>query len=230
MDVRVNLHLEGSGSCSNNPLMCPVGNIGIVLKQRCQKVNRSPSNGQQFILRDYTRSVNRFPVIQIPANALTSPMHLFRELMTLNLDHMLCVFLHQHLAQGAFYLSSGGLTGFHLSADVEVVEIEVVEDEIERSERKEASRFVVEMLSRKQRRVLDLDFNKLVKAGDNCAVCLEELIAKEEIKGQTTEKKTQLITMPCHHIFHVSCISRWLEEQNSCPMCRRQIQYEDLVG
>ncbi|KAK3230354.1 hypothetical protein Dsin_002235 [Dipteronia sinensis] len=52
-----------------------------------------------------------------------------------------------------------------------------------------------------------------------CAVCLE---------GFSAGGADRIVTLPCSHVFHQSCICRWLEEQNKCPMCRRGIQSDDL--
>ncbi|KAM6475412.1 E3 ubiquitin-protein ligase Praja-2 isoform 2-T2 [Liasis olivaceus] len=42
-----------------------------------------------------------------------------------------------------------------------------------------------------------------------CAICCSEYI-KEEI---VTE-------LPCHHFFHVTCITLWLQKSGTCPVCR----------
>ncbi|KAF8032137.1 hypothetical protein BT93_D1149 [Corymbia citriodora subsp. variegata] len=47
---------------------------------------------------------------------------------------------------------------------------------------------------------------------DCCSICLEEF--------HRTEKVTEL---PCSHVFHRRCIIRWLEDKNSCPLCRCQL-------
>jgi hypothetical protein len=44
---------------------------------------------------------------------------------------------------------------------------------------------------------------------NTCSICLE-----------TDTKETH--TTNCGHIFHKSCISTWLKEKNSCPMCRKE--------
>ena len=45
-----------------------------------------------------------------------------------------------------------------------------------------------------------------------CTICL--LNYNEE-----TKKATE-----CHHIFHQECIDRWLQTNNSCPLCRTCLQ------
>ena len=47
---------------------------------------------------------------------------------------------------------------------------------------------------------------------DECTICL--LNYNEE-----TKKATE-----CQHIFHQECIDRWLQENNSCPLCRTCLQ------
>ncbi|KAI3918248.1 hypothetical protein MKX01_041568 [Papaver californicum] len=45
-----------------------------------------------------------------------------------------------------------------------------------------------------------------------CCICLEESKAEEKISR-----------MPCGHMFHADCIVSWLEQSNSCPMCRFKV-------
>lgn len=40
-----------------------------------------------------------------------------------------------------------------------------------------------------------------------CSICHEEL------ESETTETK-------CSHIYHKNCLDTWLENRNSCPLCR----------
>lgn len=41
-----------------------------------------------------------------------------------------------------------------------------------------------------------------------CCICMEQIDCQEE-------------TASCGHKFHISCIHRWCESNNSCPMCRQ---------
>ncbi len=31
----------------------------------------------------------------------------------------------------------------------------------------------------------------------------------------------------CNHAFHIHCIMKWLEKNNTCPMCRAEWQYKE---
>ncbi|XP_021717763.1 RING-H2 finger protein ATL80-like [Chenopodium quinoa] len=49
------------------------------------------------------------------------------------------------------------------------------------------------------------------KLSDDCAICLSDFSAGEEIR----------ILPQCGHGFHVSCIDTWLGSHSSCPSCRQ---------
>ncbi|XP_008575959.1 PREDICTED: E3 ubiquitin-protein ligase RNF181 isoform X1 [Galeopterus variegatus] len=49
-----------------------------------------------------------------------------------------------------------------------------------------------------------------------CPVCLLEF-----------EEEETVIEMPCHHLFHSSCILPWLSKTNSCPLCRHELPTDD---
>ncbi|KAA0044413.1 E3 ubiquitin-protein ligase RNF181-like protein [Cucumis melo var. makuwa] len=44
----------------------------------------------------------------------------------------------------------------------------------------------------------------------DCSVCLDELDCG----------KREVIRIPCGHVYHESCIFEWLNNNNSCPLCR----------
>jgi len=52
------------------------------------------------------------------------------------------------------------------------------------------------------------EVRKLPEAARNCTICMD---AFQE--NHTTKR------LPCMHIFHDECISRWLARANSCPIC-----------
>jgi hypothetical protein len=48
---------------------------------------------------------------------------------------------------------------------------------------------------------------------ENCSICLEPIIFKPEDPKSTTALK-------CGHIFHESCVGKWLKTNATCPTCR----------
>ncbi|KAJ6593700.1 hypothetical protein B0H19DRAFT_877487, partial [Mycena capillaripes] len=62
-----------------------------------------------------------------------------------------------------------------------------------------------------------------------CIICREEMVlpqtaedpaaAPANIDGPNTTPKK----LPCGHIFHFNCLRSWLERQQSCPTCRRNV-------
>ena len=51
---------------------------------------------------------------------------------------------------------------------------------------------------------------------NSCAVCKDEFNIGEEC-----------LSMPCNHNFHKDCIIPWLNERNSCPVCRYELPTDD---
>ncbi|KAL1536004.1 RING-type E3 ubiquitin transferase [Salvia divinorum] len=49
--------------------------------------------------------------------------------------------------------------------------------------------------------------------GSCCTICLEEYSPQDVIRCITS----------CHHYFHSKCIDRWLQDNNTCPVCRNSI-------
>uniref|UniRef100_A0A0M3HMU3 RING-type domain-containing protein n=2 Tax=Ascaris TaxID=6251 RepID=A0A0M3HMU3_ASCLU len=45
-----------------------------------------------------------------------------------------------------------------------------------------------------------------------CAICLKSFIPEEKVAR-----------LDCSHFFHRSCITRWLQERNRCPLCRQLV-------
>ena len=49
-------------------------------------------------------------------------------------------------------------------------------------------------------------------ASGDCSICLNSITPEEMIYD-----------IPCGHVFHQSCLSKWLDRQPSCPLCRAKI-------
>ncbi|KAK6790588.1 hypothetical protein RDI58_009669 [Solanum bulbocastanum] len=46
-------------------------------------------------------------------------------------------------------------------------------------------------------------------SNDECLVCLDAI-----------GEETQILRLPCSHMFHGDCITKWLENSHYCPLCR----------
>lgn len=56
-----------------------------------------------------------------------------------------------------------------------------------------------------------------IKDIDMCVICL----------GKLDERDKNIVSLKCHHRFHYGCISRWSQEKESCPICRKNINLKD---
>lgn len=61
------------------------------------------------------------------------------------------------------------------------------------------------------------DVSKLDQEQKKCTICLEEY-----------QKGEELIVLPCIHLFHKPCIVNWLKKQNSCPICKFKLTFENI--
>lgn len=57
-----------------------------------------------------------------------------------------------------------------------------------------------------------------VDTGLECSVCKEDYSVAEQVRQ-----------LPCNHYFHSSCIVPWLELHDTCPVCRKSLNGEDLT-
>ncbi|KAK6346892.1 hypothetical protein TWF696_006994 [Orbilia brochopaga] len=55
-----------------------------------------------------------------------------------------------------------------------------------------------------------------VDEGTECVVCQDEFKVQEEV-----------VKLPCRHIYHEECVTRWLETHDACPICRTPITPEN---
>ncbi|CAK9154102.1 unnamed protein product [Ilex paraguariensis] len=58
----------------------------------------------------------------------------------------------------------------------------------------------------------------LTKLGPDaeCAICKENLVVSDKMQE-----------LPCKHTFHPPCLKPWLDDHNSCPICRHELQTDD---
>ena len=53
-----------------------------------------------------------------------------------------------------------------------------------------------------------MDLNDNILKNDICSICQEEILKNEK-------------ELSCGHSFHKKCINTWLDENNTCPNCRK---------
>jgi hypothetical protein len=63
----------------------------------------------------------------------------------------------------------------------------------------------------------EVDVSKLDDEKKNCVICLQDF--------NNGDKATIL---PCIHIFHTECIKNWLENENTCPICKFKLTMDNL--
>jgi E3 ubiquitin-protein ligase RNF115/126 len=72
-----------------------------------------------------------------------------------------------------------------------------------------ASQAAIDRLERKK-----VDDEMLGPEGKaECTICIDELKKGEEV-----------LVLPCKHWYHGECVTLWLREHNTCPMCRKPIE------
>ncbi|MBA0861601.1 hypothetical protein Goshw_029442 [Gossypium schwendimanii] len=64
-------------------------------------------------------------------------------------------------------------------------------------------------------------FSHLVDPPDSCAVCFYDFEREDEIRR----------LMNCRHVFHRSCLDRWMGyDRITCPLCRMSFVPDDMEG
>ena len=59
-------------------------------------------------------------------------------------------------------------------------------------------------------RVYDSTKDANSRFGQTCSICLDNWVNGQEVHE----------FQPCGHMFHAACIMNWLEQRDSCPVCR----------
>jgi hypothetical protein len=71
-------------------------------------------------------------------------------------------------------------------------------------------------IDRLQTKELD---DKMLGVCSKCVICVDDLA-----KGE------KAAVLPCDHFFHGECVTPWLKQHNTCPVCRRSIEVEKDEG
>ena len=60
--------------------------------------------------------------------------------------------------------------------------------------------------------------------GDCCSICLCHCQQAQDEQDEQDEQQ-QIIKINCNHIFHLQCLSKWVNQnKKTCPMCRNIIE------
>ena len=66
-------------------------------------------------------------------------------------------------------------------------------------------------------------FKESEKPDFKCPICLVKFLDENEC----TEADFGVKLPKCSHVFHKTCLEKWLEHTNSCPMCRFEFPTDD---
>ncbi|KAL4184066.1 hypothetical protein AMTRI_Chr11g158190 [Amborella trichopoda] len=55
---------------------------------------------------------------------------------------------------------------------------------------------------------------KDIAEGDLCSICLREFCSDP----------LDVRAMGCNHVFHKTCICKWLQKADTCPLCRYRMR------
>ncbi len=69
-------------------------------------------------------------------------------------------------------------------------------------------------VSQMNHRYPDASADELLNADSVCIVCREEMQAGKKL--------------PCGHILHLECLRSWLQQDPTCPLCRKSVLVEEL--
>ncbi|KAK4600497.1 hypothetical protein RGQ29_010227 [Quercus rubra] len=109
--------------------------------------------------------------------------------------------------------NAAGLLQDLMSRLDDVLPLVIPDDDVIPSRAPPASKEVVAKLP-----VVILTEEILAKLGTDaeCAICRENLVVGDKMQE-----------LPCKHTFHPPCLKPWLDEHNSCPICRHELLTDD---
>lgn len=87
-------------------------------------------------------------------------------------------------------------------------------EEIERKADEEQGYFAPDYPEIKEivKKVIDKPEIKTHRFFNECVICAEKFTEDDEVKD-----------LPCKHLFHPSCIDKWLEKKKECPICKLKL-------
>ncbi|KAF2255112.1 hypothetical protein BU26DRAFT_583757 [Trematosphaeria pertusa] len=57
----------------------------------------------------------------------------------------------------------------------------------------------------------------------NCPICLDPYAKPPVTDTQSGDQATTVLIASCKHVFHHACLRVWLEDQNTCLVCRSSL-------
>ena len=90
-------------------------------------------------------------------------------------------------------------------------------------------------LGKKIRDFINKNHNKKVKKlmEEYCLICVEDydkINNDNNVLFDFEESSKEKIVLPCGHIFHLKCISKWFQNEKNCPLCRAKFEVSNKDG
>ncbi|CAN8308956.1 unnamed protein product [Cochlearia groenlandica] len=64
------------------------------------------------------------------------------------------------------------------------------------------------------------EYNQVVdEEEDSCPICFEDY-----------DLENPRLATKCEHDFHLSCLLEWMERSNSCPICDKEVVFDDYLN
>jgi hypothetical protein len=80
------------------------------------------------------------------------------------------------------------------------------------------SKFALRLSSAKYTHGVGLVYTSSLEEEDICPICLEEY----------TKENPKIMTK-CSHHFHLSCIYEWMERSDNCPVCGKEMEFDETI-
>ena len=115
-----------------------------------------------------------------------------------------------------FIFILGSISIGNLNNDSNDSDEEEEEEEEEESEEEDENQIFNRKKVKYIKKMTEFEYKNIKKYSSikekKCCICLEKYKSSDIIKEY-----------PCKHIFHKSCIFKWLKESNLCPICKHDI-------